>query len=160
MFYLLSHERELLRQNSTSSLVLTGDGYGSAKIIWHRTEIEKMESSLPHTNDAVLIYPTDDAEDFEDVGPVKNYILLDGTWQEARKIYNRSPYLKKYRSIRLSGVKSSEYILRRNQNGGGLCTAEVVIEILLVEGRCAAADNLYQKFKEFQKMKDINVLRR
>lgn len=160
MFYLLSHERELQRQDSTSSLVLSGSEYSSARVVWQRVEVEKIESLLPSPSDSVLIYPTDDGEEFEPLGSIENYILLDGTWQEARKIYNRSPYLKKYQSVRLSDVKSSEYTLRRNQKDGGLCTAEVVIEILLREGKCAAAANLYQKFKEFQAARDINVLRR
>lgn len=160
MFYLLSHERELLRQDSTSSLVLSSDGESSKRVVWQRTETEMVESLLPSPSDSVLIYPADECTDFETHGSVDNYILLDGTWQEARKIYNRSPYLKKYRSVRLSGIKSSEYILRRNQKDGGLCTVEVVIEIMLREGKCIAADNLYQRFKEFQTSREKSVLKR
>ncbi len=160
MFYLLSHERELLRQDSTSSLLLSSDECCSKRVVWQRTEAERVEELLPSPSESVLIYPSDECADYEIYGSVDNYILLDGTWQEARKIYNRSPYLKKFRSVRLTGVKRSEYLLRRNQKDGGLCTVEVVIEIMRREGKCIAADNLYQKFIEFQTLREKNILKR
>lgn len=44
-----------------------------------------------------------------------NYIVLDGTWKEAHKIYNISPYLKSLPTIKIEADQKSLYTLSRNQ---------------------------------------------
>ncbi len=76
----------------------------------------------------------------------KNYIIIDGTWQQAQKIYNRSPYLKALPAVKIPVNKPSAYHLRRNQRAGCLCTAECAIEILKVSGFSMLANDLQSMF--------------
>jgi DTW domain-containing protein YfiP len=78
-------------------------------------------------------------------------VLIDATWQEARKIYNHSPYLRAAPRVVLEANTASSYRLRRNQPEGGLCTAECVIEILRKQGEDNAADRLEAAFTQFNR---------
>lgn len=62
-------------------------------------------------------------------------VILDGTWQEARKMYRQSPYLKQASTCYLEQEAKSNYQLRRNQLEGGLCTVECVMAILKLMGK-------------------------
>lgn len=76
-------------------------------------------------------------------------ILLDATWQLARKMYNQSPYLQQIPAIRLQSARPSQYILRRNQTTDGWCTAETVVLLLTAFGLVAEAALLQQAFEPF-----------
>ena len=53
------------------------------------------------------------------------FILLDGTWDEARKMFRKSPYLQNLPVLSLHPEQLSRYQLRRSQSEAHLCTAEV-----------------------------------
>jgi DTW domain-containing protein YfiP len=53
------------------------------------------------------------------------FILLDGTWDEARKMFRKSPYLARFPVLSLQPEQLSRYRLRRAQSEAHLCTAEV-----------------------------------
>lgn len=53
------------------------------------------------------------------------FILLDGTWTEARKMFRKSPYLNELPVLSLTPAQFSRYQLRRSNNEAHLCTAEV-----------------------------------
>jgi DTW domain-containing protein YfiP len=149
-FYLLTHEREIRRETSSSVPVRQALGESCATIIWKRREPNiEIECTLSPC-DTVLVYPTDDQPLVEDIQPIGNFILLEGTWQEARKIYNRSPYLRRFPAMRIGTENGSAYRLRRNQKDGGLCTAETVIEILRLKGQFKLAESLFERFVSFQ----------
>ncbi len=100
--------------------------------------------------DTVLVYKDENGIAVEELGGIQTFILLEGTWQEARKIYNRSPYLKKYRVLSINAEVASQYTLRRNQVEAGLSTAEAVVEILTYKGETETATALYEAFSCFQ----------
>ena len=66
-------------------------------------------------------------------------------------MYNRSPYLARYRVLNIAPSSDSRYILRRNQIAYGLSTAESVSEILKLKKRNQLSDELIEKFLAFQK---------
>jgi len=82
-------------------------------------------------------------EDFE------SFLILDSTWQEARKMYNRSVYLQQAKKISLQVDKPSTYRKRRNQIEGGLSTAECVIELLKQKDKQSLASELQKEFDAF-----------
>lgn len=53
------------------------------------------------------------------------FILLDGTWAEARKMFSRSPYLDALPVLSLNPDRKSEYQLRRSRRDDHFCTSEV-----------------------------------
>ncbi len=62
-----------------------------------------------------------------DTQPMKRplFILLDGTWDEARKMFRKSPYLQNFSVLSLHPEQLSRYTLRRAQSEAHFCTAEV-----------------------------------
>ncbi len=70
------------------------------------------------------------------------FILLDGTWAEARKIFKKSPYLANLPVLSLSPEQISRYRLRRSKRDDHLCTAEVAALCLQQSGDSAAATAL------------------
>lgn len=77
------------------------------------------------------------------------FIIVDATWQEARKIYNRSAYLQRAIKISLVIDQPSVYCKRRNQIEGGLSTAECAIAVLKQKDELALAAELQQSFNDF-----------
>ena len=96
------------------------------------------------------MYPKGDTEQ-SNIEEFENIIILDSTWQEAQKIYNKSPYLKSAPKAILNTARISDYRLRRNQPEGGLCTIECVIEILKIKGYSELASKLNTEFEQFNR---------
>ncbi|MDO8344947.1 MAG: tRNA-uridine aminocarboxypropyltransferase [Cellvibrio sp.] len=146
--FLLTHERELLRPSNTGALAKNVAPEIVEQIIWARnTPNPSLLDAINHKN-TVLLYPVDDADD-SPIESFENIILLDATWQEARKMFNKSPYLKCLARAQIKPRQVSQYQLRRNQPEGGLCTAECVVEILISKNHIDIADRLDTAFRLF-----------
>lgn len=150
--FLLTHEREVERPSNTGRIALeaaAGSGL-LQRVIWHRTSPDRnllAEIAKPTTG---VVYPVSEiAGPAVELSQCEQFILLDATWQEARKMYNRSPYLHPVKRVALSVTGYSRYALRRNQRQGGLCTAECVIEILRGKGYMALAADIQARFDLF-----------
>jgi len=70
------------------------------------------------------------------------FVLLDGTWSEARKMFRKSPYLDQLPVLSLHPEQLSTYQLRRSTNSKHFCTAEVASLCLTLAGETCAADTL------------------
>ncbi|RDH85617.1 MAG: DTW domain-containing protein [endosymbiont of Galathealinum brachiosum] len=147
-FILLTHSREISKKTNTGQLVqqLIPD---TQIIIWQRTQPDKKLLQLIKSGATALVYPAEETTLSVDPQSFENFILIDGTWQEARKIYNRSPYLHPLPRVQLSSEKVSNYSLRRNQIEGGLCTVECVAELLRENSCSGLADELDVLFHQF-----------
>lgn len=53
------------------------------------------------------------------------FILLDATWNEARKMFRKSPYLESLPVLSLQPAQISHYVLRRSNREDHFCTSEV-----------------------------------
>ncbi|GAW96804.1 MULTISPECIES: tRNA-uridine aminocarboxypropyltransferase [Colwellia] len=150
--FLLTHERELHRATNTGVLALDDANEIVERILWQRVNPNKDLVRLIDNNEAVLLYSK--AESSSAVSPVKieeydNIIIIDSTWQEAKKIFNHSAYLKNAPQFTLKTVNNSLYKLRANQPKGGLCTIECIIEVLRLKGLNKMAAELSIKFEQF-----------
>jgi DTW domain-containing protein len=149
--YLVIHDQELQKKTNTAKLVLEQDE-SCLFSIWARKEPDLRLIEMINSGDfrpVVLFDQTFIGEDQEalntiesDVGnPSKStshsslqnkpylFILLDGTWQQCRKMLRKSPYLLDIPMLQLNCEHKSSYTLRRNQREVGLCTAETAIEL-------------------------------
>lgn len=88
----------------------------------------------------VLLYPGKNSrelrEDFAPDPEISNIILLDGTWDQAKKMFLRNPALQKLKQImlRVSGV--SVYSVRTQPTDGCLSTLESAVHsAAIIEGR-------------------------
>ena len=70
------------------------------------------------------------------------FVLLDGTWSEARKMFNKSRYLDAFPVLSLHPDHVSNYRLRRAARDDHFCTAEVAALCLALAGEPHAADTL------------------
>ena len=70
------------------------------------------------------------------------FILLDGTWTEARKMFRRSPALDALPVLSLQPQQLSQYRLRRSRREDHFCTSEVAALCLELAGEQRAADTL------------------
>lgn len=148
-FTLLTHFKEFPKRSNTGRLVVDVLGSAAEQLRWDRMNppaglLEEIEAG-----GVALVYPgAADGNDSALAG-ITHFILIDGTWHEARKIHQRSPYLQKVRRVGLTPTGKSRYSLRKNQKEACLCTAECVIEILRSIGDDAAADELEERFLAF-----------
>ncbi|WP_057831448.1 tRNA-uridine aminocarboxypropyltransferase [Colwellia sp. TT2012] len=168
--FLLTHERELHRATNTGALALEDANEIVERILWQRVNPNKDLVRLIENNEAVLLYskaesspvitpalsleiiPTTETSSVLSSVKIEEYdniIIIDSTWQEAKKIFNHSAYLKNAPQFTLKTVNNSLYKLRANQPKGGLCTIECIIEVLRLKGLNKMAAELSIKFEQF-----------
>ena len=70
------------------------------------------------------------------------FILLDGTWAEARKAFRKSQYLDRFPVLSLDPAQLSRYRLRSAWHDHHLCTAEIAALCLAMVGDAPAAHAL------------------
>jgi len=87
------------------------------------------------------VQPTD-AVGPESVNRRPLFILLDGTWSQARKMFGRSPCLEHLPVLSLAPAHASNYRLRRSHRGDHFCTSEVAALCLALAGDALAAEAL------------------
>jgi len=145
---LLTHSREIQKTSNTGQLIsrVMPD---VKTIIWQRTEPDQALLKLIAEGETALVFQQENSISSNNISQYKHFILIDSTWQEARKIYNRSPYLHDLPCIQFPTGKQSRYNLRRNQLDGGLCTAECAIELFNIAGLNEQAELLEKEFSRF-----------
>lgn len=77
------------------------------------------------------------------------FIILDGTWRQARRIFRKSPYLATLPVLPLTTQRLTRYRLRKPASAAHLCTAEVAVEVLRQAGDAEAAAVLDDYFDVF-----------
>ena len=146
--FLLTHEREFKRPTNTGSLALDDSNGIVERILWERVNPNKDLVSLIENNEALLLYSKGESSSTV-IDEYENIIIIDGTWQESQKIFNKSTYLQNAPQFTLNAPHDSAYTLRRNQPKGGLCTIECIIEVFRMKGQEKMASDLELKFKKF-----------
>lgn len=162
---LLTHEKEQRREDNSGKLLHNLSDIDSdlqcEALLWQRTQPNKALVEAIETQQAILLRPAigdaRPAQQIADISAIKHFVILDGTWQEARKMYNKSPYLKAANWHQLKDIPASKYNLRRNQIDEGLCTAECAIEILKRTNHQQAAEQLAEKFHQFLASNRANI---
>jgi len=146
---LLTHPRELSKKTNTGSLVAQTLGKNCRIVPWHRVspDVELLHEIA--NSSVALLYPGEDSEELNTMSHYESYIILDGTWQQAQKMYNQSPYLKALKKVHLNPAKASIFSLRRNQKSNGLCTAECAVTLLEHQGLSEQAQQLQKKLIQF-----------
>ena len=149
--YLLTHERELKKPTNTGRIVKECLADNVEIVVWKRTEPANKIIELIDRDEIALLYPNNTGNPADNDNKYDNFLILDGTWQEARKMYNLSPYLQKASRVSLNIVEPSRYKLRRNQKPEGLSTAECAIELLRLKGLKILAEKIGAEFDLFNK---------
>jgi len=126
---------------------------------WSRTEPDPALLAAVQSSDyqPVVVFPAsyaDPGREVLTVPPVSGkpplFIMLDGTWSEARKMFRKSPWLDHFPVMSLSVNTPSRYTLREAHGEGQHCTAEVAAALLAQAGDSVAASALQQHFERFR----------
>ncbi|KGY11034.1 hypothetical protein NM22_17835 [Vibrio tubiashii] len=154
---LLTHENELTRDTNTGQWL--NKSLSSASVhIWQRTQLcQKLKAMLGDEQyQAYLLFPSEESQPIADANhqtAINNkqplYIVLDATWQEAKKMLRKSPWLLELPHVHINPTHDSRYQLRRNQQAGHLCTLEVGCELLKQVGCGKQADHLLTFFDHY-----------
>lgn len=146
---LLTHFKEFEKRSNTGQLVVEVLGDAAEQVRWDRMNPPARLLEEIEAGGVALVYPGAVDENDGDLSSIKQCIIIDGTWHEARKIHQRSPYLQKVRRICLTTDEKSRYNLRKNQKEACLCTAECVVEVLRLAGEIEKAEELQERFLAF-----------
>lgn len=165
-FVLLTHPNECRKATNTGELMIRALPH-CERVIWDRVNsptalIDKLADPLYQP---WLLFPADDehpATPFTGAPEslpscstaatstvIPLFVLLDATWQEARKMVRKSPWLATLPRLSLTPTALSQYQLRRNQQAGNLCTCETGIALLSLLNQPQQANQLQHYFTAF-----------
>lgn len=81
--------------------------------------------------DTALLFPAEDATDVEALPrPPKTLVVVDGTWDNAKKLFQRSPLLKSLPRIGFVPPAPGNYRIRKEPAAHCLSTIEAVAQVL------------------------------
>jgi DTW domain-containing protein YfiP len=159
--WIISTEREFYRPSNTARLLKLINPDSTEIFLWERTKKpqELMEYINDEKHETYLLFPVEEEEEEAQCRKVENistgkipaFVLIDGTWKEARKILRKSDYLNKLPRISLEPNFKSQYDLRRGATDGNLCTIEAAIEVLKINNEIENSQAIYQFYKLFLK---------
>lgn len=126
---------------------------------WSRTEPPQEMLDLVASSDyqPMVVFPASYADNGRVVlsapplsGKPPLFIMLDGTWTEARKMFRKSPWLDALPVISVDLSISSAYRLRVANVDGQYCTSEVAAALLEQAGDVEASQGLTNHFTLFR----------
>jgi len=157
LFCLVMFDTEPMKPSNTGRLIADILPLTDA-FQWSRTEPPQALLDLVKNPDyqPMVVFPSSYAGPERQVlsappsGKPPLFIMLDGTWPEARKMFRKSPWLDNLPLISVDLSRVSAYSLREVHAEGQYCTAEVAIALLDLAGDTGAATALSQHFTRFR----------
>lgn len=157
-FCLVMFDTEPLKPSNTGRLIadILPD---TQAFLWSRTEPPEALLALVASEDyqPMVVFPASYADSPRQVlttpptsGKPALFIMLDGTWTEARKMFRKSPYLDALPVISVDLTTTSAYRLRAAHGEGQYCTAEVAAALLELAGDTQASEGLQKHFIHFR----------
>lgn len=157
VFWLLTHRNEIYKPTNTGRLIVD-TLQGSQVFIWSRNEPDAaLREALADPRFApCLVFPRGDDYQHRMVTPaqlpsdkIPAFIILDGTWRQARRIFRKSRYLDHLPVLEPQINAPSRYHLRQPTEDHHVCTAEVGAAVLREMGDQHSADVLDAYFDLF-----------
>lgn len=167
-FLLLMHRNELLKPTNTGRLIADVLPEQTLVACWSRTDPhpELLQLLEDPTRQCLLIYPEDDSGEGPTKSPTKSlfktpepgilaggsaptFILLDGTWKQARRMMKLSRWLQHVPRMGFPESLLRGYAVRKSEHLHHLSTAEAAALCLQWAGEVQAADTLLDYFQLF-----------
>lgn len=157
-FLLLMYDTEVLKPSNTGKLI--ADLFDNTfAFLWSRTSVD--QQVLDMINDGqwqpYVVFPAEYAmpqqQIFEQqlklpIGVKPLFIILDGSWREAKKMFRKSPYLHHLPMLSIdpqqciAGDYFSKYHIRQAAKSNQLATAEVAAHAVALAGELEHANIL------------------
>lgn len=157
--WILSSEREFYRPSNTARLLKLINPDSTEIFLWERTK--RPEQLIKNINmedyATFVVFPAETEElekrkvQFKSIEKIPAFIILDGTWKEARRIFRKSDFLKGLPIVSIEPNYASNYDLRRGAGEGDLCTIEAAIEILRMNGERYSSQVMDEYYNLFLK---------
>lgn len=143
-FLLLMYDTEVLKPSNTGKIIadLVNDTYA---FLWSRT-VPNPELLVVLSDpqwQPFVVFPSQYAEQGRKViqdkvvceqGKRPLFIMLDGSWREAKKMFRKSPYLSNFPMVSFDAQLTSRYQIRIASGDNQLATAEVAARVLAMAG--------------------------
>jgi DTW domain-containing protein YfiP len=153
------YDDEILKPSNTGRLIadIVPDTFA---FIWSRTEPDNQMLALLQDPQwqPIVIFPAEycqaervisENNQLSDKKPL--FILLDGSWAQAKKMFRKSPYLDKLPVLSFSPENISRYLVRKAVKDNQLATAEVAalaLEFIDEPENSTQLALLFEVFKE------------
>jgi DTW domain-containing protein YfiP/N-acetylglutamate synthase-like GNAT family acetyltransferase len=159
---LIQHTKETTRKTGTAPLLLGTRHLNVNNQTWSgRADNDAIQSVLhEHQENLVLLWTGGESNVSAVSSENTRFLLLDGTWQEARSMFRKIPQLQQLPRLSLQASAPSVYTLRKdfgwkdrfseNACDTLLCTAEVVAELLHQSGNEEGATLLRGRLQDLQ----------
>lgn len=137
---ILQHPGEVKRNIRTCKMLELGLAPGCCTVYTGRKFPGKNAqlASILSSPTTRILYPGPDSSPLTSVSPsfVSTLVILDGTWDQARKLFSHNPILQGVQKVSISLPTPSEYIVRTQPSAGCMSTLEVgVHSIAILEDR-------------------------
>lgn len=157
-FCLIMFDGEVFKPSNTGKLIadILPD---TLAFQWSRTEpdVRLLAALEDNTRQPYIIFPESYTQSERTVvnQPTVSdkpalFILLDGTWPEARKMFRKSPYLDNIPVLSINTKARTDYLLRTPSREEQHCTAEVAATLLELAGDTIASEQLFSHFNLFR----------
>ncbi|MDE9459833.1 tRNA-uridine aminocarboxypropyltransferase [Xenorhabdus bovienii] len=157
-FCLIMFDTEPMKPSNTGKLIadILPDTHA---FLWSRTEPDQrmLEALRDPTRQPYLIFPESYAtpprtvyQQLPDNQKAPLFIILDGTWPEARKMFRKSPYLDGIPLLSINNCAKMDYLLRIPSRKEQHCTAEVAAAALELANDLEASQTLLSHFNHFR----------
>lgn len=157
-FWVLASKSEFYRPSSTGRLLKLINPKATEIFLWERTSpcLKLIENIATYQGRTFLLFPAENEDlasrTVDNLQEGENaFILIDGTWKEARKIIRKSGYLKNLPLVSIKPDYESKFILRRGRVEGTLCTIEAAMEVLKITGEIEGQQIIEEYFNLFLK---------
>ena len=161
---LLMHPNEANKRSNSGfhAKQLLGD-YLNAVLWARKSETLAADCAAEDGAEPVLLFPKAYVSDSVNVSEVyladwhnRPLMILDATWQQARKMYRQSDWLQLLDVWSLPEPQNDffpdfEYQLRRNQTESGCSTIETIAYVMALTGELDSARAMLKYFDLFQK---------
>lgn len=149
-FLLLMYDTEVLKPSNTGKLIadLIPDTHA---FLWSRTNVDPELINVLNDKryQPYIVFPAEYANSEqqvfnqtidEHIDKIPLFIMLDGSWREAKKMFRKSPYLSHFPVISIDpqtlidSAYESRYQIRNSAKRNQLATAEVAAQLLRIVG--------------------------
>lgn len=157
-FCLVMFDTEPLKPSNTGRLIadILPD---TQAFMWSRTDVDPalLAAIADPTRQPYVVFPASFAaaerQVFTELSPEAKpplFIMLDGTWNEARKMFRKSPYLDGLPVFSLDVSAKSSYVLRESPREDQHCTVEVAAALLQKADDTQASESMSALFNLFR----------
>ncbi|MBR7887897.1 DTW domain-containing protein [Marinomonas sp. A79] len=162
-FILLFHRDEIHKPTNSGRLIADLFPHDTEAFLWDRTQPSKalLASLEKAQNNCTVLFPrTDKAKEqkrSERALPIQQcpdntkhtFVILDGTWKQASKMFHQSEWLKALPHLELNSDVQRSFLVRHSKHQMQFATAEVTAMLLSALGHNTQSDTLLQYYTLF-----------